>query len=135
MILGYKELKSITRMNLSHKPLLGSNTSPPLYLSRFPFVVFWLSGSPSCDSCLTATDFFPHTLSGQIYFKRWNSCSRMYSFRSARPPLRVLFLGFQRCQKKNVGDSIGKYFYQELPARFVNCRVSGKICTFAAMAI
>jgi len=80
----------MTRMNLSHNPRFGSKTRPPLYLSFFPFV---LGASGSASSCLT-TDaaFLPYSLSGTIYLRRWNSCSRMYSFRSARPPFRVLLL-------------------------------------------
>ena len=46
MMLGYKELKSITRMNLSQSPRLGTKTRPPLYLSRLPFVDFL----PPCSS-------------------------------------------------------------------------------------
>jgi hypothetical protein len=34
----------------------------------------------------------PQDLSGQMYLSLWNSCRRMYSLRSARPPFRVLFL-------------------------------------------
>lgn len=83
----------MTRMNLSQSPFFGSNTRPPLYLSFFPFVVVAAAPSPSSASFLmTTADFFPQLLSGQIYFSRWNSCSKMYSLRSARPPFRVLFL-------------------------------------------
>ncbi len=93
MMTGYSELKSMTRMNLSHNPRLGSRTRPPLYLSRLGFVCFF---SPSSLNF----DFLPHDLSGQIYFRRWNSCSKIYSFRSARPPLRVLFL-FQSKRRRH----------------------------------
>lgn len=81
----------MTRMYLSHNPFLGSNTNPPLYLSRLPLVV----GAPSRSSISAFAankDFFPQVLSGQMYFNRWNSWSKMYSLRSARPPFRVLFL-------------------------------------------
>lgn len=92
MILGYSELKSITKMNLSHRPLFGSKTRPPLYLSRLPLVFLPPSASSSFSVFAAASAFLPHCLSGQMYFRRWNSCSRMYSFRSARPPFSVLFL-------------------------------------------
>lgn len=58
MILGYKELKSMTRMYLSHKPRFGSKTRPPLYLSRFPFTFFAPPSSPSWGSSLRTT-FLP----------------------------------------------------------------------------
>ena len=45
---------------------------------------------PLALGCLLAVAVF--LLLFQIYLRRWNSCRRMYSFRSARPPLRVLFL-------------------------------------------
>ena len=99
MILGYNELKSMTSTYRSHKPLLGSKTRPPLYLSRLAFAPLPLPFPPppspsSSNSSLAifGVVFLPHVLSGQMYFSRWNSCNRMYSFRSARPPFRVLFL-------------------------------------------
>jgi hypothetical protein len=83
----------MTRMNLSQRPRLGSNTRPPLYLSLL--LLDFLPPSPSssfCSALIRVSTFFPHCLSGQIYLRRWNSCRRMYSLRSARPPLSVLFL-------------------------------------------
>ena len=83
----------------SHSPLLGSKTRPPLYLSRLAFPPLPLpfpppppSSSSSKSSLTLGAVFLPHVLSGQMYFSRWNSCNRMYSFRSARPPFKVLFL-------------------------------------------
>ena len=99
MMLGYNELKSMTSTYRSHNPLLGSKTRPPLYLSRLAFPPPLLfppppppSPSSSRSSFILGVVFLPHVLSGQMYFNRWNSCSRMYSFRSARPPFKVLFL-------------------------------------------
>jgi len=76
------------------KPTLGLEYETTLYLSLFPFIVFFVvSGSSSSASILTAAAaFLPHVLSGQIYLSLWNLWSKIYSFRSARPPLRVLFL-------------------------------------------
>ena len=99
MILGYNELKSMTSTYRSHSPLLGSKTRPPLYLSRLAFpplpLPFPPPPSPSSSNSSLAifgVVFLPHVLSGQMYFNRWNSCNKMYSFRSARPPFKVLFL-------------------------------------------
>lgn len=76
MIEGYKLLKSMTRTNLSHSPLFGSKTRPPLNLSRLPpvLVVAVAAPSPSSASALTiAALFLPWNLSGQIYLSLWNS--------------------------------------------------------------
>ena len=96
IMLGYSELKSITKTYLSHSPRLGSKTRPPL---NFSFLSLGALRS----------------LSGQRYFFLWNSCSKMYSLRSARPPF-------------SVRD-------HALPARLVSCLVRAKSCTLLAIAI
>lgn len=92
MIEGYKLLKSMTRTYLSQSPRLGSKTSPPLNFSLFPPAVLVVVPSSSTSALRRAALFFPLNVSGQMYLRRWNSWRRMYSFRSARPPLRVRFL-------------------------------------------
>jgi hypothetical protein len=68
MILGYKLLKSMTRMNLSYNPLSGSRTKPPLYLSFFfpPVTTTSPFSSSSWFSWAAASFAFPYNLSGQI---------------------------------------------------------------------
>lgn len=60
MIEGYKLLKSMTRTNLSHSPLFGSKTRPPLNLSRLPpvLVVAVAAPSPSSASALRIAALF-----------------------------------------------------------------------------
>lgn len=97
----------MTRINLSHSPRFGSNTNPPLYLSRFPFAFVFFPPSPSSSfssAFAKASTFLPHCLSGQMYLRRWNSCSKMYSLRSARPPLSVLFLRYSTVQPHHYFD-------------------------------
>ena len=102
----------MTKTTRSYSPFSGSNTRPPWNLSFFLESVF-SSPSPGSGSSTLILPL-PKTLSGQMYLLRWNSCSKMYSFRSARVPVSVLA--------------------QELPARLVNTLDRGSICTFIAMA-
>ena len=104
-MLGYSELKSITRMYLSQSPRFGSKTRPPLNFSFLALPSSFFAAFLSHIDCL----------SGHMYFFLWNSCSKMYSLRSARPPF-------------SVRD-------QALPAKFVSCFVRASSCILQAMAI